>query len=67
MIEKTFTVPNMNCGGCRSTIEDALAGLPDVRVVDVSMEEKRWTLSFPDAEVWKTVVATIQTAGFKVV
>ena len=36
MQTEVFAVKNVKCGGCASTIEQGLAGLPGVRAVEVN-------------------------------
>lgn len=66
MNEKTFGVPNMNCGGCQSTIEDALAKLDDVAGVDVELEAKRITVRYGADGTWARIRTAVESAGFTV-
>lgn len=66
MGEKTFGVPNMNCGGCQSSIEEALEGLAGLESIQVALDDKKITVRYASDEVWTAVRAAIEGAGFTV-
>jgi uncharacterized membrane protein YraQ (UPF0718 family)/copper chaperone CopZ len=58
----TFHVPDMNCKHCQSAVEKALKGIPGVKNVTISLDQR---LVKVDGEVdEKTVTEQIEKAGF---
>ena len=59
----TYSVPEISCEHCRSTIEGALSGLSGISSVVVDVDAKTVTVEggHPDA-----VVAAIEDVGFDV-
>jgi len=58
----TFRVPDMNCKHCQSAVENALKGIPGIRSVEISLDER---LVKVDGEVdEKTITKQIEKAGF---
>jgi copper chaperone CopZ len=56
-------ITGMKCGGCVSAVKDALSKVKGVSAVDVSLDEKRATVT-GEAEK-ATLVAAVESAGFK--
>jgi copper chaperone len=64
-MKKEFTVNGMSCGGCVQSVTKAIARLPGVRNVDVSLEKKAATVEYDDAIVEPAaIIAAIEAAGF---
>jgi len=64
--KKEFTVNGMSCGGCVQSVTKAIARLPGVRNVDVSLEKKAATVEYDDATVEAAaIIAAIEAAGFE--
>ncbi|MFT4864626.1 MAG: copper chaperone [Ilumatobacter sp.] len=59
----TYSVPEISCGHCKSTIEAALQGLGDVARVEVDIDAKTVTVDGGDSA---TLVAAIEDAGYDV-
>lgn len=59
----TYSVPEISCDHCRSTIESALAGVGDVRSVDIDVDAKTVTVAGGDTA---EIVAAIEDAGYDV-
>jgi copper chaperone CopZ len=58
----TFHVPDMNCKHCQSAVEKALKGIPGVKSVEISLDQR---LVKVDGEVdQKTITKQIEKAGF---
>jgi len=60
---RTYSVPEISCGHCKSTIEAAVQGLGDVQRVDVDIDAKTVTVDGGDDD---TIVTAIEDAGFDV-
>lgn len=60
----TYSVPEISCGHCKSTIEAAVAEVADVTGVDVDIEAK--TVAVEGGEPG-AVIAAIEDAGYDVV
>ncbi len=63
-MERQLTVTGMNCGGCESTVEDALSALEGVE--DVSADNEADTVTVEGDADEGDLVATIEDAGFEV-
>jgi copper chaperone len=64
--KKEFAVGGMSCGGCVQSVTKAIARLPGVRNVDVSLEKKAATVEYDDATVEPAaIIAAIESAGFE--
>jgi copper chaperone len=60
----TYSVPEISCGHCKSTIEAAVGELGDVDRVEVDIDAKTVTVDGGRADA---VVAAIEDAGYDVV
>lgn len=64
-VTQEFSVEGMHCGGCMKSVTGAVARLPGVRKVDVSLEKKAATIEYDATEIAPTaIVAAIEAAGF---
>jgi copper chaperone len=59
----TYSVPEISCAHCKSTIEAALSELGDVDRVEVDIDAKTVTVDGGQADA---VVAAIEDAGYDV-
>jgi len=59
----TYSVPEISCGHCKSTIEAAVQGLGDVHRVEVDIDAKTVTVDGGDAAA---IVTAIEDAGYDV-
>ena len=60
-----FSVKGMHCGGCMKSVTGAVAGLPGVRKVDVSLEKMAATIEYDATAIAPAaIVAAIEAAGF---
>ena len=65
-VKKEFGVEGMSCGGCVQSVTRAIARLPGVRNVDVSLDKKAATVEYDVATVEPaSIVAAIEAAGFE--
>jgi len=60
----TYSVPEISCGHCKTTIEAAVAGLDGIDDVQVDIEAKTVTVAGGDDTA---VVTAIEDAGYDVV
>ena len=61
----TFSVENMNCGGCMSKIERVLGALPAVASSRANLSTKRVTVRFdPAVSSQAMLLQTLEDAGF---
>jgi copper chaperone len=60
----TYSVPEISCGHCKSTIEAAVHGLGDIRSVDVDIAAKTVTVHGGESGA---IIAVIEDAGYDVV
>ena len=59
----TYSVPEISCGHCKSTIEGAVRGLGGVDSVDVDIDAKTVAVTGGDGEA---IVTAIEDAGYDV-
>lgn len=59
----TYSVPEISCEHCKSTIEAAVNAVDDVRRVDVDIESKTVTVDGGDQSA---VTSAIEDAGYDV-
>ena len=63
----TFSAPGIVCGGCASSIQRALGGIPGVQNVQVDIEAKTVTVTHDPAQAPReTLAAALDDAGFSV-
>ena len=60
----TYSVPEISCGHCKSTIEGAVQALGGIDSVEVDIDAKTVTVTGGDGEA---IVAAIEDAGYDVV
>lgn len=59
----TFSVPEISCDHCKSTIESALNGLDDVQTAHVDVDAKTVTVDGGDPD---SIITTLEDAGYDV-
>jgi copper chaperone len=59
----TYSVPEISCGHCKSTIEAAVQGLDDVARVEVDIDAKTVTV---DGGGRDAIITVIEDAGYDV-
>ena len=63
----TMTVNGMTCGGCVTSVKRALAALPGVAGVDVSLPDRRVQVRYDDGRVdLDAMQHALQDAGYEV-
>ena len=63
----TFKVPDVHCGHCKSTIEQALVPLAGVQGADVDIDSRKVDVDFDDGIIDRSgVVRAIEAAGYDV-
>lgn len=66
-MRETFSVPEVSCEHCKSSIEGALAPLPGVSQANVVIEEKQVDVTWnSDSNSRDDIVGAIEGAGYKV-
>ncbi len=60
----TYSVPEISCGHCKSTIEAAVQGLGDIERVEVDIDAKTVTVEGGDRDA---IITVIEDAGYDVV
>ena len=59
----TYSVPEISCGHCKSTIESAVQGLGNVDRVEVDIDAKTVTVDGGDRDA---ILTAIEDAGYDV-
>ena len=62
-VTTTFSVPEISCGHCKSTIEAAVQGLGGIARVEVDIDAKTVTVAGGDRA---TIMTAIEDAGYDV-
>ena len=66
VIEKTFHVEGMTCGGCASGVQRSLTKLEGVKSAEVSLAGSLATVSYdPDAVTPEQMQQAVEKIGFK--
>lgn len=67
VMERTYSVPDVSCGHCKSSIEGALVPLDGVDKAEVNIEAKTASVSFdPDVVSEDAVRGAIEAAGYPI-
>jgi len=64
MATRTYSVPDISCGHCKSAIEEEVGALDDVATVLVNVEAK--TVTVDGAATDEAIHAAIEEAGYEV-
>ncbi|MFN2488703.1 MAG: heavy-metal-associated domain-containing protein [Actinomycetota bacterium] len=65
-MSETFSVPEMSCGHCKTTVENAVSSLGGVRSAEVNLEAKTVTVDHDDSVENSSIVGAIEEAGYQV-
>lgn len=66
MKKVTFSVPEMSCGHCTSSIEKGLGAVAGVHSVTSDLATKTTTIEFDDAVTTAQLIETFDDIGFDV-
>lgn len=67
MTTRTITVPEIHCGHCKTSIEEAVSALDGIRSVDVDIEPRTVRLSYDESRVgMEDIRGTIEAIGYEV-
>lgn len=67
MSTKTLSVPEISCGHCKSSIEDAVSPLDGVDKVEVHIEARTVDLDYDGSDATlNAIVAAIEEQGYNV-
>lgn len=64
METKTFTVPNMSCGGCVNAVESALVNLDGVQSVKAVLETQSVSVIYGAPTTWDSIVSTLTAIDY---
>jgi copper chaperone CopZ len=64
METKTFTVPNINCGGCTRTIETKLGDVAGVTRVEADPRTRRVTVAWEEPATWEKIQSLLQRINY---
>ncbi|MCR5461564.1 MAG: heavy-metal-associated domain-containing protein [bacterium] len=65
-MEKKVLISGMKCEGCCNRVKNALKDIKGVKKVDVSLEEKKATITYKKELSDELIKATITNLGFNV-
>lgn len=63
-MQKTFSVPGMHCGHCKSAVTEELEKVDAVEAVAVDLDARTVTVSGPELD-GPAIVAAIDEAGYE--
>jgi copper chaperone len=67
LIDATFSVPEVHCDHCKSSIEGAVGALDGVAAVEVRIEDRAVDVSWDESTVADdAIVAAIEEQGYEV-
>ncbi len=66
MTNITLSVPDISCGHCKTSIEEAVFELDGVDSVEVHIESKTVDVAFSDSLAPDTIIDTIESQGYDV-
>jgi copper chaperone len=64
MANRTFTVPNISCGGCTSSIERNLSNLAGVTSVEADQGTKQVTVLWEEPATWDKIESLLQKINY---
>ena len=65
-MSEAFSVPDMTCGHCKTTVENAVSSLDGVRSAEVNLEAKTVTVNHDETVDSTSIVGVIEEAGYQV-
>jgi copper chaperone len=67
MTNRTLSVPEIHCGHCKMSIEDAVGGVPGVDRAEVDIDASTVDLDYDGSnETFTAIVAAIEDVGYEV-
>ncbi|MEN8114095.1 MAG: copper ion binding protein [Actinomycetota bacterium] len=67
MATKTLTVPEISCGHCKASIEQAVSQLSGVTSVEVEVDDRAVNFEYDGTDAtFDAIVAAIEAAGYEV-
>jgi len=66
MTQKTFSVPDISCGHCKTSIEGAVKSLKGVSRVEVDIDKKLVKVVFDPPEAIAMIVDAIEDQGYQI-
>jgi copper chaperone len=66
MTQKTFSVPDISCGHCKTSIEGAVKSLKGVSRVEVDVDKKLVKVVFDPPEAIAMIVNAIEDQGYQI-
>ena len=67
MTTKTFSVPDIHCGGCAASIEGAVGKLDGVEDVKVKLDDHTVDVNFDESSIQtESIVVAIEDQGYVV-
>jgi copper chaperone len=66
MTETTLSVPEIHCGHCKMSIEEAVGALDGVASAEVSVEQKTVSVAFDAPASIESIVGAIEDQGYDV-
>jgi copper chaperone len=67
MTSETLTVPEIHCDHCKMSLEDAVAALPGVQEVRVSVDERTLELTYDEDRLDRAaIIEAIEEQGYQV-
>jgi len=67
MTTQTFSVPEVHCDHCKSSIEGAVGAIDGVSSVEVDLEQRRAEVTWDEGEAsTESIVAAIEEQGYSV-
>ena len=67
MTTRTLSVPDISCGHCKSSIEEAVGPLEGVELVEVAIDERTVSIDFDGTEgTFSAIVDAIEGQGYEV-
>jgi copper chaperone CopZ len=64
METKTFTVPNISCGGCTHTIEMKLGDMAGVTRIEADQRTQRVTVVWEEPATWEKIQSLLQEINY---
>jgi copper chaperone CopZ len=61
---KSFKIPNMCCQNCAALVQHALAGLPGIQSVKITVERKTVAVSWGAPTTWRDLERTLDLNGY---
>ena len=67
MTNRTLSVPEIHCGHCKMSIEEAVGGVPGVERAEVDVDASTVALDYDGSdETFTAIVSAIEDVGYEV-